>query len=355
MNDNSMIPLPENRQLVIAGQAANEAAARDTFEGYRSRKAYNTLRRQDGDLQLFTDYLTAAGVPANDLSLNPAAWRGVTWGLVEGFIKWQLSQGYAVDSINVRLSTVKQYSQLALKAGILTPAEYAMIHVIKGYSHKEKPNIDGTRQAQGIDTRRTTKARTDHKSTKKAAPIFLTKEQREALVSHDGSEQGKRDALIMLLMLEHGLRVGEVSGLQVSDFDLSAGTLSFYRPKTKQRDTHRLTDATARAARAYFKHAPEAGNVWRQSAEKREGKAEQGKLTGQGMTANAIYKRVELIGRRAGIEGLSPHDLRHTFAERGKHNATKVLQDAGGWNSPAMALRYQKRGVIANDGLILED
>jgi hypothetical protein len=51
----------------------------------------------------------------------------------------------------------------------------------------------------------------------------------------------------------------------------------------------------------------------------------------------------------------SPHDWRQTFAERAKHNATKALQDAGGWNSTAMALRYQARGMIANDVLMLED
>lgn len=73
------------------------------------------------------------------------------------------------------------------------------------------------------------------------------------------------------------------------------------------------------------------------------------------MTSNAIYKRMELIGRKIGVSGLSPHDLRHTFAERAKHNATRTLQDAGGWNSPAMALRYQASGAIVNDGLILED
>jgi integrase len=35
----------------------------------------------------------------------------------------------------------------------------------------------------------------------------------------------------MCLLLEHGLRVGEVARLQVSDVDLKAGELRFYRPK----------------------------------------------------------------------------------------------------------------------------
>jgi len=142
--------------------------------------------------------------------------------------------------------------------------------------------------------------------------------------------------------------------LQVADLNLS-GVLTFYRPKTRRTDRHRLTEATARAARQYFKYAPETGNVWRNSVQNNEGEAKRGKLTGQGMTPNAIYKQVELLGRWISVEGLSPHDLRHSFAERAKNNATKTLQDAGGWNSPAMALHYQARGTIANDGLTLED
>ena len=217
----------------------------------------------------------ACNIPAGDFATDPLAWRGVTWGLVEGFIKWQLLEGYAVDSVNVRLSTVKTYAQLALKAGALGVQEYAMITTIKGYGHKEKPNIDGERKAEGVGTRRTIKARSGYGNTEKAAPIFLTKEQRDPLTAHDGSQHRKRDTLMLLLMLDHGLRVGEVAGLQVADFNLLAGVLTFYRPKTRRTDTHQLTEATARAARQYFKYAPETGNVWRNSAQKNESQARQ--------------------------------------------------------------------------------
>ena len=36
--------------LTLAGQVANQYAARDVFSDYRARKAANTLRQQDGGL-----------------------------------------------------------------------------------------------------------------------------------------------------------------------------------------------------------------------------------------------------------------------------------------------------------------
>lgn len=352
-----LIPLAEDSPMVIAGQAANRAAALATFKDYRQDKSHNTLRSQDADLQLFADFLQTANVQAGQLNTDPLAWRGITWGLVKAFVQWQGLNGYSIGSINRRLATVKAYAKLALTAGALTIEEYSMIQTVKGY--KPKGSFDSQRRAEGIETRRTTRARLTRKdgtpttTKKKTAPIFLTKEQRDALIDQPGTQQGKRDRLIILLMLDHGLRVSEVIGLQRADFNLPY--LKFYRPKTKTTDIHELTERTRLAVKAYLKIAPENGCIWRNSAMKNEGKAKRGKLTTQGLSPKSVYERVELLGRKIGIEGLSPHDLRHTFAERAKKSPAKILQAAGGWNSEAMPLRYQKSGQIANEGLILED
>jgi integrase len=293
-----MIPLPENSPLTIAGQTANTEAARSSFIEYRSRKAINTVRRQDADLALFTEYLQSAGIPAADFANDPNSWRGITWGLVEGFVKWQLLRGYAVESVNVRLSTVKQYAQLALKAGVLDVSEYAMIRTVRGYSHKETKRVDEQRRNDGLNTR---------KGSKKAHVVVITDEQAEQLMQSDGTEKGLRDALLMCLMLDHGLRVGEIATLQVSDFDLRAGRMVFYRQKVDKTQTHRLTDRTLRAARAYMKLAPKEGSLWWQADRKGTNKLKKE----QGLTERGINKMVELLGRRKGIEKLSPHDLRH--------------------------------------------
>jgi len=96
-----------------AGQAANRTAAQHVFEDYQSRKSDNTLRRHQTDLARFAVFLTQAGLAAGDLLGDPAAWEGITWGIVEAFRNWMTQQGDAVNSINARLSTVKTYARLA--------------------------------------------------------------------------------------------------------------------------------------------------------------------------------------------------------------------------------------------------
>ena len=77
--------------------------------------------------------------------------------------------------------------------------------------------------------------------------------------------RGRRDALLMCLLLDHGLRVSEVADLQVTDLDLSRGLLRFYRRKVAVSQTHRLTSDTLRAAKCYLDagDAPAVGQLLR--------------------------------------------------------------------------------------------
>ena len=161
---------------------------------------------------------------------------------------------------------------------------------------------------------------------------------------------------MLCIMLDHGLRVGEVVILKVTDFDLNKGTLTFYRPKVDKTQTHKLTADTLAAARAYLtQDAPALGCIWRSSASKRDGKELTGSLTDQGASERGMTKRVNTLGEKLGIHGLSAHDLRHFWATDAAHNGTPldVLMWAGGWNSYAMPLRYIERAKIANAGVKL--
>lgn len=331
--------------LGAAGQAANQVAARHLFDDYRARRAENSLRRQDADLDSFARWLNAAGIPADsdELAVNPDAWRGMTWGLVAAFVQWMLQQGYAVSSVNIRLSTIRTYAKLAFQAGAIDAAEYALIRAVSGYSRKERQRLDEKRQDAALPTRL---------GAKKAEAVRITPAQAKALkTDQPNTPQGRRDAVLMSLLLDLGLRCGEVALLEVANIDLQAGELRFYRPKVDKVQTHRLTPDTLSALRAYFGtgDAPPAGRLLR-------GSRKDGRLTGAGMSERAITKRVQILGEELGIVGLSAHDCRHYWATLAARQGTDpfTLQEAGGWNSLAMPRRYVEAARIANEGVVLE-
>jgi integrase len=341
-------------ELTRAGQVANQIAGAGAFTDYRARRAANTIRRQDNDLRALADFLRSLNLNPGDLATDPEAWRGMSWGIVAGFIQWLLRAGYAVQSVNVRLSTVKVYAAQAAKAGALDPQELALIKAVHGYKRAEGKHIDELRDV----TRRAVRS-DGTRAYKKAQPVTLTPEQAGALKAQPDTPQGRRDKLIMCLFLDHGLRVGEVARLAVADFDLKAGELHFYRPKVDKVQTHRLTHDTLQAARAYLAiDAPALGPVLRGSRKGKGSKHDQpggGVLTAQGMTPRAITERVKDLGALLGIIGLSAHDCRHYWATQAARNGTPLdrLQDAGGWSSLAMPARYIEAAKIANQGVRL--
>ncbi len=323
--------------LARAGSAANFAAAQGVFSDYLARRADNTLRRQAADLRLFAEFLNEAGVSTEGdlLRESPEPWRGLTWGIVEAFKRWMLAGGYAVGSVNVRLSTIKTYARLAFKAGAIDSHEHAMIRQVVGYSRRESKRVDQKRRVTRL-------------GSKKATPARLTPEQAAALKSQPSTPQGRRDALLMCLLLDHGLRCGEVTLIEVDHIDPEAGTLRFYRPKVDKEQVHRLTADTLHAVYAWFTSgdAPRQGRLLR-------GSQKGGALTGSGMTERAITKRVRWLGKQVGVEGLSAHDCRHYWATHAAHSGTDpfALQEAGGWNSLAMPRRYVEDAKVANQGV----
>jgi integrase len=153
----------------------------------------------------------------------------------------------------------------------------------------------------------------------------------------------------MCLLLDHGLRAGEVATLQLGDINQETGELRFYRPKVDRWQTHRLTADSWRAAQAYLIHIGKAaGPLLRASRPN-------GELQAGGLSVRAVTKRVNALGQKVGLAGLSAHDCRHYWATTAARHGTPLdrLQDAGGWASPAMPLRYIEAATIANEGVKL--
>ncbi len=361
--------------LARAGEAANRVAADYLFADYRQRRADRTIRTQTAALQLWVQYLATVGA-ANELLAEAeawalayfaddrldsladhadsqglaveivlaahycqhlsAAWQGVTWGLVEGFVKWLLNQGYSMSSVNNRLSAVKVYARLAAKAGTVSPEEHALIREVRGYGSTESKRVNNKRGKKRV-------------GYKKEEAIVLTSQQARRLkTEHPPTPQGIRDRLLICLLLDLGLRASEVSALKVADI-AEDGYVTIYRQKTDSTDRMALSaDITAVLA--------EYSRYMRKNGELLRGSRKNGKLTDQIMSVRAIGARIKMLGRDIlGIWELSPHDLRHTWATRAaKESNPFVLRDAGGWTNMQTPSRYVEKAKVVNEGIRLD-
>lgn len=139
-----------------------------------------------------------------------------------------------------------------------------------------------------------------------------------------------RDKAAISVFLETGMRREELTALDLDDVDLRAGQLTVRRGKGGRGRLVPLgLDAGAALSKLMRNHPTKHGALFTNTAGRR--------LTGQ-MVGIMIRNR----GEEAGISGLHPHRIRHSFvsyaleAGWGEHDVATVA----GWSSTAQLARY---------------
>jgi integrase len=338
--------------LEIAGQIANKHAAAHVFAEYRSQNiSDNTRRAQDLDLAVFADFLSRiTKSSALNLAENPQAWQGVTHGLIKAFKQEQLTAGYAIGTINRRLATIKKYAGLAFQAGVIDATESALIKTVSSFSNKQGRNVDKGRKEAGLETRKSIEGKPQKKAENVVIPLADI-----VSLKHDhniSKPQGRRDAVLMCLLLDNGLRASEIVLLTVGSIDLKRGLMRFYRPKVNKTQTHDLSKDALNALREYIKQDA----IGDKDAPLLKASKKSGELSDKaGLTTRSITRIVNQLGERIGLEGLSAHDCRHAWATNAAAAGTSpfVLQEAGGWSSLTMPRRYVDEQKVSNEGVKL--
>lgn len=316
------------------GELFNQAANANIFEDYKERKTANTKTRHEKELRNFSDFLTNCKY-ANEGMTTPQEWSGITHGIIEGYQRYMLQQGYSVNSTNQTLYIIKAYAGLAGKAGFIDYVELARIKEVKGYKSGEARNIDKERKAQGADTRISTKKETARSLTE--SQVYALKRWEKKGNDYSPMElttlREKRDALIFALFLDMGLRESELMSLTRESFDIESEMLHWYREKTNNRGHETMSKAVRLAAREYFKvydsvkDEIRSGNAAHNESARNENKKlnaksdlfaainQWGQITG-GISMRGLQAIVKAAGETIGINNLSPHDLRHSMALR---------------------------------------
>jgi site-specific recombinase XerD len=144
----------------------------------------------------------------------------------------------------------------------------------------------------------------------------------------------RRDEAIVRLMLETGMRAGEVIGLQTSDVDLQQGLVTVHRGKGGKGRVAPFGAQTALALDRYLRvrrthRLAESGPLWVGAA---------GKTFGYHGLDGTLKERAQA----AGIAGFHLHLMRHTAATRWlRHGGSEGgLMAVAGWSTRDMIDRY---------------
>ena len=321
------ISVPPATRAAVANlsRQAGQWLQASSFELYFATKSQSTRRSRFADVATFAAFLDSAGIEiqADELTRYAEYWSVVDHNIVRAFLWWMIAQGFAMETVNRKLSSVKVFCELAAAAGTLDGASLALIQSVHGHRGAEAVRIDEQRAQV-------------RQSEKKIHSTLLTAEQANALMVQPDTPQGRRDLLLITLLLEHGFRVSELAILTADN--ISGREMRFYRPKLagyKQEFGHHILTQSAQEALAHWAGYQVGSYLLRGS---RKG----GALTDSGMSTRSITDRVRALGQRIDVQRLSAHDCRHYCATRMAALGYNVreLMDWFGWTSAQTAMRY---------------
>jgi site-specific recombinase XerD len=155
--------------------------------------------------------------------------------------------------------------------------------------------------------------------TKKLQVILTAEEIADIVVSlNPRTEIGARDQAIFLLLLDTGMRAGELCGLRMGDLHLDEGYAMVLGKGRKQRPV-KIGARAAKAVRFYVLHwrKPAVPHIEQVFLSCRGVTNEADMLApaaGEPLTVNALGRIFRRIGRANEVVRLHPHLLRHTFA-----------------------------------------
>lgn len=205
---------------------------------------------------------------------------------IDNYVDWEKGRGNSNGTINIRLRGVRAFF------GFLKESKYISDTPMKKYPllKTRNGNIETFSLAQ-------------------LRQLFNAPDKR--------TFTGLRDYTFMLLLLETGLRLSEVTAIQLEDVKLSEGQIFVRHTKNSFHRYVPIQSKMKEQLRRYMKI---------------RGTCETAQLfvtiDGTPMKRNAIQKLVGKYGKKAGIKGVrcSPHTLRHTFAKLSVMNGAGVFE-----------------------------
>ena len=269
----------------------------------------NTRLGYEMDLAQFRGFLLSEGLFVKDGEIDAAS---VDEGAVRAFV-YRLYKGHRKVSIARKLSSIRSFYRFLIR---------------KGFARKNPAELVPTPKAE------------------KFLPSVLTVEEAGCLIDaarpaqdrKDGTMTAVRDLACLEVLYSAGIRVSELTGLDMKDVDLDAGTVRVLGKGGKERIAF-LGKHAVSSLSAYL-GMKEGGR--RPGYPVFEGRA------GKRLTARSVQRAVKKYVLSSGINKTpTPHSLRHSFATHLLDAGVdlRVIQEMLGHSKLSTTQRYTKVGI----------
>lgn len=227
----------------------------------------NTIEAYGRDLRRYVAYLAERGVTDPD---------EVTRGAVEGFVEELTEVGLAPSSVERSLAAVKSFHRFMVADEMTANMPTAQLPLPK------KPE---------------------------RLPDVLTIDQAQVLLDQPFPQTatGQRDRTMLEVLYGCGVRVSELTGLDVRDVYLDDELIRVLGKGSKERVVPLMGTALEAMASYLATWRPQLAGASRSPAVFLS-------VRGRRVTRQTVHTVVERSGRLVGLQGLHPHTLRHSFA-----------------------------------------
>lgn len=234
--------------------------------------ARNTISAYRRDLAAYAKFLADRGVTGPE---------EVTRADVEAFAAFRRDDGAADASVNRALSAVKGLHRFLVREGLCNTHPTAAVHIPKA---------------------------------ERRLPEVISVEQACALLDQTfpATDAGERDHAVLEVLYGCGLRVSELTGLEMRDLYLDEEFLRVTGKGSKER----LVPITGSARQTLERYLSQGSRdaLLRHARAAAASPAVFVNARGTRLSRQSVHALCERYGRAVGIEGLHPHTLRHSFA-----------------------------------------
>lgn len=276
----------------------------------------NTLAAYRSDLAQFAQYLRGEAGLHSSIQ-PPSSWSQVNQSHIMQFILY-MRERYANTTVARKQAAIKSFFKFLTSKGTVSSnpvQDLAAPHVDRALPH----TIDANE---------------------------VTRLLREMYITHDSPET-LRDRAMMQLLYATGLRVGETVALDLSDVDMEAGTVGT-RSRGKIR---RITITSPESLQALRDYMERGRNVLARTRGTTPALDDDMRALflnhrGQRLTRQGFWLILKRYAKLAGLDTISPHTLRHSFAAQKLRGGTDMrdLQQILGHANISTTQVYAKIG-----------